>query len=196
MRMISDTAFSNAPDNENVELAQTTTPSAHTAFDNLIIQMNNDAHANQFYARLSDVTMQQYIVNGNNQLSDGSTQQYILGEDNTVEVFETTTMLNTEQSSSTLASILATINVLTDEVRKMRAELGETTKKVYEIYEVFIKDGTNARVMLNRRNDPTPKTLFLFQPIPNVTTATIVEKLLGDSSYEDRLVRIYELLLS
>lgn len=140
---------------------------------------------------MADGSTQQILLGENNQTSDGSTQQYILGQENSVQVFDSTTVVNNEQSSSTLASILATMNVLTEEVRKIRVELGETTKKVDEIYEVFIKGGTSARVLLNRRNNPTPNTdEFLFEPISNVTTAKIVEKLFENNAYEDNLVRI------
>lgn len=165
-----------------------------------IVDQNNE---------VPESSTQQYILDENNQMPGGSTQQYILGQKNqisgqyilgaesSVEVFDSTTVVNNEQSSSKFASILATMNVLTDEVQKMRAELGETTKKIDEIYDVFIKGGAIAGMLLNRRNDQTPAE-FVFEPIPNVGTALIVEKLLGDTAYEDSLVRknIYELVLS
>lgn len=165
---------------------------------------------NQWYSDSADnsVEQMQFVLNESNELIstenvdgvhmlDGTNEQYVINQNKeliaTEESFQTveTTMINNdEHSSSVLASILATVNVLADEVRKMRAELGETTKKVDEIYDVFIK-GTNAEAVLNRRNEPKTMTQFVFTPIGTVADATIIEELLEQDDYKDKLVRMY-----
>lgn len=152
-------------------------------------------------------TNQQFVFNENNGDSTGSAQmlgstnqQFVFNQNNQLiatedsyETLDTTMINNDERSSSVLASILATLNVLTDEVRKLRAESSESTKKIDEIYDII--KGGNTQAILNRRNEPKAND-FLFAPIGTVADATIVEKLLGEEDYKDKLVRIYELLLS
>lgn len=119
------------------------------------------------------------------QMDDGSTREATLSPDGPTAAKiepETTENVHYEQSSyaqNDTAAILATLNILTEEVRKLRTEVGENTKKLDELCQAW----SNVRQV----GKTQPQTMdFVF--INTVSEASVLEKKLEDEDFEEQLV--------
>lgn len=119
------------------------------------------------------------------QTNDGNTREVTFLPDGTNVVKrepESTENIHYEQSSyaqNDMAAILATLNTLTEEVRELRTEVGEITKKLDKLHQAR----SNVRQV-----DKTQPRIMDFTFINTVSEASELEKDLEDEEFEEQLV--------
>lgn len=107
------------------------------------------------------------------------------------EIVETTVESQTELRSL-LATLIAKVDVMTEENRKMHAEYRSNTKKVDEMYSIIAPGMKIRAAPLNKKtatDDDDDK--FTFAPIKTIDDAIKLEENLGkEDGYEESLVCI------
>lgn len=166
-------------------------PAASVATSKPTIDANSDEInlSNNTAGPLAVPTDQMYL-----RMEDGTFRQITVGVDGTLTIVSnehwesSNEVINYEASpafeplNDTPSSVI--LNYLVDEVRKLRKEFGETTKKIDQLYETL---ATSPSVRPNIR---LAQPLLHFDLINTVADATELEEKLENIDFSDQLVCI------